>query len=69
MGIPIFDSLLVTFRRLRAGNPIHGADTHNITHIHYRLLKTGMKPSHATALIVLLSACLNLTSIIILLIF
>jgi UDP-N-acetylmuramyl pentapeptide phosphotransferase/UDP-N-acetylglucosamine-1-phosphate transferase len=69
MGIPIFDSLLVTFRRIRAGKPVHGADSTNITHIHFRLLKTGMKPSHAVALIVLLSACLNLTSIIILLVF
>jgi UDP-N-acetylmuramyl pentapeptide phosphotransferase/UDP-N-acetylglucosamine-1-phosphate transferase len=69
MGIPIFDSLLVVFRRIRAGKPAHGADSTNITHIHYRLLKTGMKPAHAVALIVLLSACLNLMSIIILLIF
>jgi UDP-N-acetylmuramyl pentapeptide phosphotransferase/UDP-N-acetylglucosamine-1-phosphate transferase len=69
MGVPIFDSLLVTFRRLRAGKPVHGADSTHITHLHYRLLKTGMKPTHAVALIVLLSACLNLTSIIILLIF
>jgi UDP-N-acetylmuramyl pentapeptide phosphotransferase/UDP-N-acetylglucosamine-1-phosphate transferase len=58
--------LLVVFRRLRAGKPAHGAD---VTHLHYRLLKTGMKPAHAVALIFLISACLNLTSIIILLIF
>jgi UDP-N-acetylmuramyl pentapeptide phosphotransferase/UDP-N-acetylglucosamine-1-phosphate transferase len=69
MGVPIFDSLLVVIRRIRAGKPAHGADSTNITHLHYRLLKNGMKPKHAVALIVLLSACLNLTSIIILLIF
>jgi UDP-N-acetylmuramyl pentapeptide phosphotransferase/UDP-N-acetylglucosamine-1-phosphate transferase len=69
MGIPIFDSLLVTYRRIRAGKQPHKADSTHITHLHYRLLKTGMKPTHAVALIVLLSACLNLTSIIMLLIF
>jgi UDP-N-acetylmuramyl pentapeptide phosphotransferase/UDP-N-acetylglucosamine-1-phosphate transferase len=68
MGIPIFDSILVVFRRIKAGRPAHGADSTHITHIHYRLLKTGMKPAHATAIIVLLSACLNLTAIIILLV-
>ena len=67
MGVPIFDSVLVVARRLIARKPAHMADSSDITHIHYRLLKKGMKPAHAVAVIFLLSACLNLTSIIIML--
>jgi UDP-N-acetylmuramyl pentapeptide phosphotransferase/UDP-N-acetylglucosamine-1-phosphate transferase len=69
MGVPIFDSILVVARRLLARKPAHIADSTNITHLHFRLLKNGMKPTHAVMLIFLLSACLNLTSIIILLAF
>ncbi|MCL2047256.1 MAG: undecaprenyl/decaprenyl-phosphate alpha-N-acetylglucosaminyl 1-phosphate transferase [Defluviitaleaceae bacterium] len=64
MGVPIFDSILVVVRRLMAHKPAHIADSTNITHLHFRLLKNGMKPSHAVMLIFLLSVCLNLTSII-----
>jgi UDP-N-acetylmuramyl pentapeptide phosphotransferase/UDP-N-acetylglucosamine-1-phosphate transferase len=69
MGVPIFDSILVVVRRVLARKPAHVADSSNITHIHFRLLKNGMKPVHAVMLIFLLSACLNLASIIILLAF
>ncbi|MCL2223681.1 MAG: undecaprenyl/decaprenyl-phosphate alpha-N-acetylglucosaminyl 1-phosphate transferase [Defluviitaleaceae bacterium] len=69
MGVPIFDSILVVARRLLANKPAHIADSSNITHIHFRLLKNGMKPVHAVMLIFLLSACLNLFSIIVLLAF
>jgi UDP-N-acetylmuramyl pentapeptide phosphotransferase/UDP-N-acetylglucosamine-1-phosphate transferase len=68
MGVPIFDSLLVVFRRVHAKKPAYEADADDITHLHYRLLKTGMKPTHAVAFIFLLSACLNLASIVIILI-
>ena len=68
LGVPIFDSILVVFRRLLARKPVYEADTTHITHLHYRLVKRGMKPKHAVAFIFLLSACLNLTSIIILLV-
>jgi len=69
MGVPIFDSILVVVRRLLAHKPAHVADSSNITHIHFRLLKNGMKPVHAVMMIFLLSACLNLASIILLLAF
>ena len=69
MGVPIFDSILVVVRRILAKKPAHIADSSNITHIHFRLLKNGMKPSHAVLIIFLFSACLNLASIIILLAF
>jgi len=64
MGVPIFDSLFVAFKRLLARTPAYRADN---THIHFRLLKNGMKPTHAVAFIILISVCLNLTSIIVLL--
>lgn len=69
MGVPIFDSILVVVRRVLARKPAYIADSSNITHIHFRLLKDGMKPVHAVMLIFLLSACLNLASIILLLAF
>jgi len=69
MGVPIFDSVLVVVRRILARKPAHVADSTNITHLHFRLLRDGMKPGHAVALIILLSACLNLASIILMLVF
>jgi len=69
MGVPIFDSILVVVRRLMAKKAPHIADSTNVTHIHFRLLKNGMKPTHAVLMIFLFSACLNLASIIILLAF
>jgi len=69
MGVPIFDAMLVVVRRIMARQPAHVADSSNITHFHFRLLRDGMKPSHVLFMIFLVSACLNLTSIILMLIF
>ena len=70
MGVPIFDGVLVVIRRLIARQPAYLPDTtSNITHIHFRLVKAGLKPPYALALIVLVSACLNLTAIILMLVF
>ena len=69
MGVPIFDAILVVLRRILAKKPAHVADSTHITHLHFRLLKDGMKPGHAVMVIFLLSACLNLVSIIIMLAF
>jgi len=69
MGVPIFDSVLVVVRRLIARRPAYLPDNTNITHIHYRLVRAGLKPPYAMALIVLVSACLNLTAIILMLVF
>ena len=69
MGVPIFDGILVVLRRIIAKKPAHVADSTHITHLHFRLLKDGMKPGHVVFLIFLLSACLNLVSIIIMLAF
>ena len=69
MGVPIFDAVLVVVRRLLARKPAHVADSSDITHIHYRLLKRGLSPRHAVLLIVLISTCLSLTSIILMLTF
>ena len=69
MGVPIFDGILVVLRRIKAKQPAYVADSTHITHLHFRLLKDGMKPGHVVLLIFLLSACLNLVSIIIMLAF
>jgi len=69
MGVPIFDSVLVVIRRILARKPAHVADSSNITHIHFRLLKEGIKPGYVVAIIFLASVCLNLTSIILMLVF
>jgi len=69
MGVPIFDSVLVVVRRILAKKPAYVADSSNITHIHFRLLKGGMKPAHAVMMIFLFSVCLNLASIILMIVF
>jgi len=69
MGVPIFDAILVVTRRLLARKPAHVADSTNITHFHYRLIKAGMKPGHAVTLIFCVSVILSLASIILMLLF
>ena len=69
MGVPIFDTVLVVFKRMLAGHKPHIADSTEITHIHYRLLKRGLSPRFAVLFIVLVSTCLSLASIIFLLTF
>jgi len=69
MGVPIFDGVLVVVRRLLARKPAHIADSTDITHLHFRLLKTGLSPRHTVLLIFLISTCLSLTSIILMLTF
>jgi len=70
MGVPIFESMRVFIQRLRARQPVHVADSSSrTTYFHHRLVMAGMKPPYALALIVLVSACLNLTAIILMLVF
>ena len=69
LAVPIFDSILVAVRRVLARKPAHVADTKDVTHLHFRLIKSGMKPRHAVALIFLISACLNLMAVIVMLAF
>jgi UDP-N-acetylmuramyl pentapeptide phosphotransferase/UDP-N-acetylglucosamine-1-phosphate transferase len=69
LAVPIFDSIRVVIHRILARKPTYIADSSSeITHIHYRLTKSGLKPKYAVALIFLVSACLNLTAIIIMLV-
>lgn len=69
LAVPIFDSIRVVVRRILAKKPAYVADTtSDITHIHYHLTKSGMKPKYAVAFIFLVSACLNLTAIILMLV-
>ena len=64
MGVPIFDGVLVVVRRLMARKPAHIADSTDITHLHYRLLKRGFTPRGTVLLIFAISAGLSVTSII-----
>ena len=64
LGVPIFDNIFVVVKRFIERKPIYKAD---LSQIHYRLLKTGLNPLQAVLFIFLISACLNLTSIILLL--
>jgi len=69
LAVPICDSILVVIRRMLARKPAYEADTtSDITHIHYRLTKIGLRPKFAVAFIFLVSACLNLMAIIVMLV-
>jgi len=69
MGVPIFESVRVFVRRLMARQSVTLADSQSeTTYFHHRLVRAGMKPPYALALIVLVSACLNLTAIILMLV-
>jgi UDP-N-acetylmuramyl pentapeptide phosphotransferase/UDP-N-acetylglucosamine-1-phosphate transferase len=64
LGVPMFDGLFVAAKRLLNKQPPHKADR---THMHHRLLKTGLTPVQAFMFLVLLSVVLNLVSVIIML--
>lgn len=63
LGVPIMDNLFVVFKRLAAGKPIYEADR---SQIHYRLLGNGFNHRQTTNVILLISACLSLVSIVLL---
>ncbi|MCM3744884.1 undecaprenyl/decaprenyl-phosphate alpha-N-acetylglucosaminyl 1-phosphate transferase [Sporosarcina luteola] len=65
LGVPIFDNLFVIAKRYMQGKSIYQADA---SQIHYRLLRAGLKPKQVLAFLFLASACLCLSSIILLLI-
>jgi UDP-N-acetylmuramyl pentapeptide phosphotransferase/UDP-N-acetylglucosamine-1-phosphate transferase len=64
LGVPMFDSLFVAFKRIRNKQAPYKADN---THMHHRLLRMGLTPVQAFLFLVLLSVVLNLISIIIIL--
>jgi len=65
LGLPIFDNIFLVIKRLVQKRPIYAADAGQI---HHRLLKRGLSPSQVVIFLFLVSVCLNLTSIIIMLI-
>jgi UDP-GlcNAc:undecaprenyl-phosphate GlcNAc-1-phosphate transferase len=65
LGVPIFDNLFVVVKRFVQGKSIYQADA---SQIHYRLLRAGLKPKQVLAFLFMASACLCLSSIILLLI-
>lgn len=64
LGVPIFDNIFVVLKRFVNHTPIYKADS---SQAHYRLLKTGMSPVMVVVFLALISVCLNLTSIILML--
>lgn len=64
LGVPIFDNIFVVLKRFFSGKPVYKADA---TQIHHRLLKSGLTPRQVVIVLYLVSMCLNLTSIIIML--
>lgn len=64
LGVPIFDNIYVIIKRLLNGHPIYMADA---TQLHHRLISKGLNSRQTLGFILLISVCLNLFSIIILL--
>ncbi|GIO34702.1 undecaprenyl-phosphate alpha-N-acetylglucosaminyl 1-phosphate transferase [Paenibacillus albilobatus] len=64
LGVPIFDNIYVIIKRYLNGKPVYKADR---SQIHYRLLSWGLSPKQAVLFIYLISACLSLSSIILML--
>jgi UDP-N-acetylmuramyl pentapeptide phosphotransferase/UDP-N-acetylglucosamine-1-phosphate transferase len=64
LGVPIFDYIFVVIKRFLSRKPIYKADA---SQIHYRLMQKGLNPTQTVAFLFLVSLCLNLTSIIIML--
>ncbi|WP_213652720.1 MraY family glycosyltransferase [Paenibacillus sp. J23TS9] len=64
LGVPIFDNIYVVIKRYLNGQPVYKADR---SQIHYRLISWGLSPKQAVVFIYLISACLSLSSIILML--
>ncbi|MCL2704056.1 MAG: undecaprenyl/decaprenyl-phosphate alpha-N-acetylglucosaminyl 1-phosphate transferase [Defluviitaleaceae bacterium] len=64
LGLPISDSIFVVFKRFIERKPIYKPDH---SHFHQRLMKKGLNPVQTVIFLFLICACLNLTSIIIML--
>ncbi|ANF95705.1 MraY family glycosyltransferase [Paenibacillus bovis] len=64
LGVPIFDNIFVVIKRMINGKPIYEADA---TQIHYRLLSSGLNQQQVLLVLCLISACLSLSSIILVL--
>jgi len=61
MGVPIFDTALVVFSRLRRGVPFYKA---NRDHTYHRLLKLGLDSNRAVLLIVIAALILDCIAIL-----
>jgi UDP-GlcNAc:undecaprenyl-phosphate/decaprenyl-phosphate GlcNAc-1-phosphate transferase len=61
MGVPIFDTALVVFSRLRRGVPVYKA---NRDHTYHRLTKMGLNSNRAVLLIIIAALILDCLAII-----
>ena len=65
-GVPIFDTVLVVFKRIKNHKPIYLADQ---SHAHHRLLKMGFSHKQAVATIYIISLLFSIASVIVLFLF
>jgi UDP-GlcNAc:undecaprenyl-phosphate/decaprenyl-phosphate GlcNAc-1-phosphate transferase len=61
MGIPIFDTVLVVFSRMRRGLPVYKA---NRDHTYHRLTKMGLNSNRAVLLIIIAALILDCVAIV-----
>ncbi|MGZ4032076.1 MAG: MraY family glycosyltransferase [Tumebacillaceae bacterium] len=65
LGVPIFDTVFVIIRRIKARRPIHQADK---SHTHHTLMRSGMNQVQTVSFMYLLGICFSLASIVVLLV-
>ncbi|ADG07448.1 MraY family glycosyltransferase [Kyrpidia tusciae] len=64
LGVPIFDTVYVIFKRLKDNRPIYVADKGHTFHL---LMRSGMNQVQTVAFLYLLGICFSLASIVVLL--
>ncbi|MFD2169841.1 MraY family glycosyltransferase [Tumebacillus lipolyticus] len=65
LGVPIFDTMFVLFRRIKERRPLHQADK---SHTHHTLMRSGMNQVQTVSVMYLLGICFSLASIVVLLV-
>jgi len=65
LGVPIFDTLFVFYRRIKERRPLHQADK---SHTHHTLMKSGLNQVQTVSFMYLLGICFSLASIVVLLV-
>ena len=61
LGLPIFDNIYVVIKRMKEGRPIYIGDS---SQAHFRLVAQGLTQKQAVYVLYLVTACLNLSAII-----
>ncbi|MBE6023110.1 MAG: undecaprenyl/decaprenyl-phosphate alpha-N-acetylglucosaminyl 1-phosphate transferase [Cellulosilyticum sp.] len=61
LGLPIFDNIYVVLKRMKEGKPIYVGDA---SQVHFRLVAQGLTQKQAVYVLYLVTACFNLSAII-----